>query len=101
MKEELQGEGTYDYRCRKRGCWHCEAMGLLPEPNIYAYEVVKKRPKRFISRVKRLTVKHWSDHELSLLLSGLGAKELVPLLRKRTYMSICVKISILRKRGVI
>lgn len=33
--ESNQGEGTYDYECRKPGCFYCAGYGLNPKPDIY------------------------------------------------------------------
>lgn len=102
---ELQGEGTYNYDCRKQECFHCFMMGLKPLPQIPVYyqgEQVKQDPPQLIGpTVIRFTSKHWTRQEESILYKHAyqDIDNLVSLLPGRSRNSILIKLSQFRKLG--
>lgn len=98
LPTELQGEGTYDYKCRDMDCEYCKAMGLTPAPEIYF------EPAEFIIQVyepppivERRKYKTWTGEEITLL----RHLEIDKLKLTRSMNAIAIQFTRLRKKGLI
>lgn len=97
LPTELQGQGTYDYRCSDPNCAYCISMGLIkpiPEPRFEW----KPRNKSVIKPIHK-----WTPEENEILKANqdLYWREIAKLVPLHPIDSVAVQLTRLRASGFL